>query len=304
MRIPNLTATVFAIGFTATSLVAISTTASASCSSNYCRSTAHTVVTPSHSSTTSSYGNSYMGTLNSYRSTTGSASMRRTHYGASTANCPAGTRPSSDGTCLVTGNGSTYSGSTRSVSSRHSNARTYSSRNTYTRSAPLSSYTRHTRPTSHRAIASVSNVRMSSGEASHRYGSGSISRSYTDGTNTIVPFSTTTTNISRHRLTGMGSNEFLTPTTCPVSVYNPNGGKVLGCYSVSKPAPVRRHVQVYTPRVHTVRVVRPVIYVRYPVPVPVPFPVYQQAPVYNNYVGGCSGFATRYGANWPGRPCG
>ncbi len=286
----RISTSMLSIGFTVTSLMALSTTAFASCGSNnnYCRSASHTVTSPAYSSTTS-YGGHYTGA---------------THYGASTANCPAGTRPSSDGTCLVTGNGSTYFGSTRSVSSHRNSSHTYSSGHSYTRSSPLNSFTHHTRPTSRRAIATVSSSSMSSGEASHRYGSGSISRSYTDGANTIVPFSTATTNIASHRLSGMGSNEFLSPTTCPVSVYNPNGGKVLGCYSVSKPAPVRRHVQVYTPRVHTVRVVRPIIYVRYPVPVPVPFPVYQQAPVYNNYAGGCSGFATRYGANWPGRPCG
>lgn len=125
-------------------------------------------------------------------------------------------------------------------------------------------------------------------------------------TSTVVPFSTTTTNISKHRIAGLGDNEVLTPTNCPVSVYNPEGGKVLGCYAVGKIATGTRrqaHVQAYAQaQAHVqarvnVRIVRPVIYVRYPVPVP----VYRPAPVYR----GCNvRYSTRYGQSWPGRPCG
>lgn len=130
---------------------------------------------------------------------------------------------------------------------------------------------------------------MSDSEADYKYGSGSISAPYTDGSNTIVPFSTTSASLSTVRMPGLGSNEFLSPTNCPVSVYNPGGGKVLGCYSVSKPAPVR----VTVPSYHTVRVVRPIVYVRYPVPTPVAIPM----PTCGN------NWFSRYGENWPRGGC-
>lgn len=65
---------------------------------------------------------------------------------------------------------------------------------------------------------------------------------------------------------GLGANEFLHPTSCPISVHNPNGYQVTGCYKVVKrwtPPQVNRTAphRVYY------RVVRPIIYVRYPVPV-------------------------------------
>lgn len=265
MGISNLTATAIAIGFTATGYIATGTTAFASCGGNVCRTNATT-----YGST--SYGSTYSGST----------------YGMSTSNCPTGTRPSSDGTCLVTGSGATFFGSSRSTNSSYSSGST-----SYTSSAPLASYSGQSSWTSRNA-----NVGMSGQDASHKYGSGSISASYTDGSNTIVPFTTTSASISNYRVNGMGANEFLSPTNCPVSVYNPSGAKVLGCYSVSKPAPVSYTV----PSVHTVRVVRPIIYVRYPVPTPVPFPVYSGYG--QSYSGGCStGYASRYGNNWPGRPC-
>ncbi|MGJ8560108.1 MAG: hypothetical protein ACSHX3_07720 [Litorimonas sp.] len=65
---------------------------------------------------------------------------------------------------------------------------------------------------------------------------------------------------------GLGHNERLHPTTCPVAVHNPQRHKVAGCYKVVK--------QWTPPKVHRpapqqvfYRVVRPIIYVRYPVPV-------------------------------------
>jgi hypothetical protein len=65
---------------------------------------------------------------------------------------------------------------------------------------------------------------------------------------------------------GLGPNESLHPTRCPISVHNPNGHQVTGCYKV-----VKRWTppQVHRPAPHRVyyRVVRPIIYVRYPVPV-------------------------------------
>ncbi len=90
-------------------------------------------------------------------------------------------------------------------------------------------------------------------------------------TGQIVPFTTSVRNISNHRVSGMASNEFLSPTTCPTNVYNPGGNKVLGCYSVVKPVQMTRPKPI--PRYNYVRVVRPIIYVRYPVPMPLPMPM-------------------------------
>ncbi len=65
----------------------------------------------------------------------------------------------------------------------------------------------------------------------------------------------------------LSAGESLQQTSCPVTVDAPSTAKVLGCYSV---------VRQYTaPVANTTyyRVVRPIIYVRYPVPVPVPYTV-------------------------------
>lgn len=117
--------------------------------------------------------------------------------------------------------------------------------------APTSSYGTSHYPQSHVVAGSsytgyASNTHTSAGH----YGG----TSHSTGAQ-IVPFSGT--------LQGLGSNESLVPTNCPVNVHNPEGGEVLGCYSVVKPRPPVQ-VQNY------VRVVRPIIYVRYPVPVQVP----------------------------------
>ena len=136
-----------------------------------------------------------------------------------------------------------------------------------------------------------SSYTMSDLEADTRYGSGTISAPYTDGDRTIIPFTTTTANVTNLRVPGMGSNEFLTPTSCPVNVFNPEGGKVLGCYSVSKPAP--KPVVHVTPSYRIVRVVRPIIYVRYPVPTPLAVPYI--VPHCNRAVTHYS----RYYQNWP-----
>lgn len=65
---------------------------------------------------------------------------------------------------------------------------------------------------------------------------------------------------------GLGHNERLHPTRCPVAVQNPQHHQVAGCYKVVKQW---TPPQVHQPAPHRVyyRVVRPVIYVRYPVPV-------------------------------------
>ena len=95
---------------------------------------------------------------------------------------------------------------------------------------------------------------MSSYQADSTYGTGSISQTYSD-TNTHS-FSGSTTSVP-----GLGYNESLQATNCPVNVYGSGEGKVLGCYNVVKPVPQQTYY----------RVVRPVIYVRYPVPVAVPY---------------------------------
>jgi len=116
--------------------------------------------------------------------------------------------------------------------------------------APLSSYSSgYNSGTSYSGVAS-------SQYAASTYGTGSISSSYSAGGATIVPFTSS-------RPAGLGANESLVPTNCPVAVHNPGGARVLGCYSIVKPRPP-------VPVTNFVRVVRPVIYVRYPVPYAVP----------------------------------
>lgn len=124
-----------------------------------------------------------------------------------------------------------------------------------------------------------------------------------------APATTSISEISSHTVPGLGPNERLCPVTCPVDVEVSEGGKVLGCYDICKPiAPVQNSQSIYKPPTFTqtqnvsytqqshsqqtqgavehvvkyepylvnpvvqtthVRVIRPVIYVRYPVPVPV-----------------------------------
>ena len=95
---------------------------------------------------------------------------------------------------------------------------------------------------------------MSSYQADSTYGTGSISQAYSD--NSTYGFSGSTTSVP-----GLGNNESLQATNCPVNVYGSGEGTVMGCYNVVKPVPQTTYY----------RVVRPVIYVRYPVPVAVPY---------------------------------
>ena len=95
---------------------------------------------------------------------------------------------------------------------------------------------------------------MSSTQADATYGTGSISETYSAPT--TYSFSG-----SPQGLTGLGHNESLQPVNCPVNVHGTGEGRVLGCYNVVKPVPQTTYY----------RVVRPVIYVRYPVPVAVPY---------------------------------
>jgi len=95
---------------------------------------------------------------------------------------------------------------------------------------------------------------MSSTQADATYGTGSISDTYSGP-------STFSFSGSTQGLPGLGHNESLQPVNCPVNVHGTGEGRVLGCYNVVKPVPQTTYY----------RVVRPVIYVRYPVPVAVPF---------------------------------
>jgi len=122
-----------------------------------------------------------------------------------------------------------------------------------------------------------------SGYSNTSYASGSQSGSSSYSSNTqIIPFSGVPQ--------GLGANESLVPTNCPVNVYNPNGGDVVGCYSVVKTRPPVA-VQNY------VRVVRPVIYVRYPVPVQVPSCGMNSGYGYSQG-GNVSRYGNGYGSAW------
>ncbi|WP_034388946.1 hypothetical protein [Hellea balneolensis] len=114
---------------------------------------------------------------------------------------------------------------------------------------------------------------VSSSYADSTYGTGSISNAYAGGDVQMYGFSGSTASVP-----GLGANESLQATSCPVSVHNPSGAKVLGCYNVVKPVPQTTYY----------RVVRPVVYVRYPVPVAVP------------YWSGCTvvTHTSRYGDRW------
>jgi len=78
---------------------------------------------------------------------------------------------------------------------------------------------------------------------------------------------------------------------CPYTVDVPEGGRVLDCYAVAqpKPAPVTTYRPVYNTVQRAYQVVRPVVYVDYPVPVAVPNtcgPIYSPDSRYGDYYGG------------------
>ena len=126
----------------------------------------------------------------------------------------------------------------------------YSLNGTSSRYSPSTSYT------SSSYTSNYSDVASSAYAAAH-YGSGSISESYTMGTADTYSFSGSTSSVAN-----LGYNETLQSTSCPVGVMGTApGSKVLGCYNVVQPVPKTTYY----------RVVRPVIYVRYPVPVAVPY---------------------------------
>ncbi len=217
--------------------------------------------------------------------------------------------------CAPVGNSISYgSGSYGSIPS----STNYSS-SAYARQGISTSYgTGNTRACPSGAFKTQNRYCMSTGSSSS-VGSGhansssfrSSSHSSPRATGQVVPFTTTVSKISKYRVAGMAENEFLSPTTCPTNVYNPDGHKVLGCYSVVKPVQAVRPVQVVRPvpqiRYQQVRVVRPIIYVHYPVlipmPVIMPMPMQMPAPVCRTQTV-CNNVCNntvypRYGNAWP-----
>jgi hypothetical protein len=158
---------------------------------------------------------------------------------------------------------SAYEGGSSSSHSAHSShiTSTYSSSG-YDAGTTVISGSSYSTPTTY--AGSVSDA-----YADATYGSGSISQAYED--TSYVPFSsgsmTSSGTISGLSIAGMGASEELCPVDCAQPVGSVGSGRVLGCYAVCKPAPQPVTYTTYT------QVVRPVIYVRYPVPYAVPYAV-------------------------------
>ena len=166
---------------------------------------------------------------------------------------------------------SSWSGSSTTGSSFSTPS--YSSGSSYS-SAP--SYSSSTSFSSGSSFGGV----LSSAEADATYGTGSISSAYEGGNVQMFGFSGSPTSVP-----GLGAGEHLQATNCPVNVYNPTGARVLGCYDVVKQVPQTNYV----------RVVRPVIYVRYPVATPIPVPYYV-----NQNVNPCGGTFASNGSRYGG----
>lgn len=114
-----------------------------------------------------------------------------------------------------------------------------------------------------RASGSSAYAGAQSSARASSYGSGArasaaASSSAYAGSTTYRTFSGSTASAS-----GLRYGESLRATTCPSGVHTDHYGRILGCYNVVRPVP----------QTHYYRVVRPIIYVRYPVPVAVPYPV-------------------------------
>lgn len=103
---------------------------------------------------------------------------------------------------------------------------------------------------------------MSDSAADAKYGTGSISGAYVD--HSSVGSAYTSGTITGVTMPGLGVNERLVATSCTdgINVHGADGKQVLGCYKIAQPVQVQNYV----------RVVRPIVYVRYPVPVPVVTP--------------------------------
>jgi len=181
---------------------------------------------------------------------------------AAFAGCNSGTYCTSSGHTSTLPSLSTWSGSNYSSASSYEAAPSYSASSFS--SAPSYSYSSGSsystdpmyNPSYSYGTSNSYTGTVSSSYADATYGTGSISNAYAGSDVEIFGFSGSTSGVS-----GLGAGESLQATSCPVSVYNPGGGKVLGCYNVVKPVPQTSYY----------RVVRPVVYVRYPVPVAVPY---------------------------------
>lgn len=199
----------------------------------------------------------------------------------STAPCPSGSTKQSDGTCLSTSSSSFASGSVISSGSSFGSSSTYSSAPSYGSSSTYSSTPSYSSSTTYSSAPSYSSSSTYSSAASFSSQSTSTapcpagSTKQSDGTCLSTTPGFSTTEIASAPLTssiigGLGVNESLQPTTCPVAVHNPEGAQVLGCYNVVKPVPApvvqTRTIVQTVPTVY--QVVRPVVYLRYPVPVP------------------------------------
>lgn len=205
---------------------------------------------------------------------------------AAFAGCNSGPYCNSTGHTSTLPSLSSWSGSSHSASSYEASpsysTSSYSTSPSYSYSSS-STYSTEPMQTSSYSYGSSNNYTgtVSSSYADATYGTGSISNAYTGSDVEIYGFSGSTSGV-----TGLGANESLQATSCPVSVYNPGGGKVLGCYNVVKPVPQTTYY----------RVVRPIVYVRYPVPVAVPTCAPRCAPPAPVCWSGCAPVrASRYG---------
>jgi len=207
------------------------------------------------------------------------------------AGCNSGTYCKSSAHSSTLPSLSSWSASSHSSTSAYESAPSYSS-SSYTTSPSYSSSSSSSYSTDPMYNTSYSygtsnsySGAVSSSYADATYGTGSISNAYTGSDVELYGFSGSTSSVA-----GLGAGESLQATSCPVNVYNPGGGKVLGCYNVVKPVPQTTYY----------RVVRPIVYVRYPVPVAVPY--YSNCTVVTH--------ASRYGNHWGagyggyGRRCG
>ncbi len=158
---------------------------------------------------------------------------------------------------------------------------------TYALAGHYGSNTAYHSGTYHSSVSNTYAGVASPAYADAKYGTGSISNAYAGSEVEIFGFTGAPSTVA-----GLGPNESLRATNCPTNVYNPDGGRVLGCYNVVKPAAPAPIAQT-----SYYRVVRPVIYVRYPVACCAPRPVIRPAvqPVCNTQVK--PAWSSRYGAN-------
>lgn len=71
----------------------------------------------------------------------------------------------------------------------------------------------------------------------------------------------TVSQVSNQHIAGLGADERLCPVTCPVSVHNPEGGKVTACYDICKVTATQPAAKTQV-QYRYVRVIQPIIYVQ------------------------------------------